>query len=199
MKLNTIQCRSILAQSLLLVALAALAGCASTNYKVVAKTERITSPPAGKALVNFHRVTSWGGAYLFPIFNLEGKYICELPGKAEFQYVCDPGEQVFMAWADQVTVVKADLAPDKIYDVMVDVGMGWMKPNIMLNPLKKSDERRSSLPNFEQRARLISPLRTAEIEEREQKNQQRVADIKRDFLNGAKADRVRHLAQDDCR
>jgi hypothetical protein len=181
------------------LAIFAFSGVEGKNYTVVSKTQRITAPPEGKVLVNFHRVTSYGGAYIFPIFTLDGKYLCELPGKAEFQYVCSPGEQVFMAWADQVTVVKADLAPNKVYDIMVDVGMGMMKANIMLNPMLQDDPRRPRLPEFEERARLISPERTPAIEKHEQKAQKRVADIKRDFLSGTKSDRVKTLGKDDCR
>jgi len=58
--------------------------------------------------------------------------LMDQPGVSLFQHVCNPGEQVFIVWADHVTVVKADLAADKIYDIMVDVGMGWVQPNIVL-------------------------------------------------------------------
>ena len=159
----------------------------------------MSHPPEGKALVNFHRVTNWGGDQPYPIFDLNGRYLCELPGKAEFQYICEPGEQVFMGWAEQVSVVKARLAPNKTYDVMVDVAMGWMIADVKFNAMKKDDPRRSELSKFEKRERLIEPKRTDYIAKYESKNQKRVAEIKRDFLAGLKSERVQNLGEDDCR
>ena len=100
-------------------------GCSGLP-KQLTKTQRIEQPPAGKALVNFHRPSTWGGGQLYPIFDLNGKMLIDLPGGCEFQQVCEPGENVFMGWAEHVAVVKADVAPDKVYDVMVDVSMGWI-------------------------------------------------------------------------
>jgi hypothetical protein len=119
-----------------------IAACAGSK---LIQTQRIASPPSGKALVNFHRPTAYGGNERVPIFDGTGKMLIDLPGKSEFQVVCDPGEQLFIAWADHVSVVKADLAADKTYDIMVDVGMGWMEANIRLTPLSKDDPRRAKL------------------------------------------------------
>jgi len=61
---------------------------------------------------------------------------------AQFQHVCDPGEHLFLAWADQASVVKAELEAGKVYDIMVDISMGWVRGNIKLIPLAKDDDRR---------------------------------------------------------
>ena len=168
--------------------------------KYLTQTTRIAAPPSGKALVNFHRPSNWGGVEKFAIFDINGKMLIDLPGGSEFQLVCDPGEQVFIAWADHVTVVKADLAPDKVYDIMIDIAMGWVRGNIQLIPLTKSDARREKLAEFERREKRVLALsRNKYITDYEEKNKERVAQIKKDFLSGEKAERVKVLAKDDCR
>jgi hypothetical protein len=163
-------------------------------------THRIASPPSGKALVNFHRPTAYGGNERVPIFDGTGKMLIDLPGKSEFQVVCDPGEQLFIAWADHVSVVKADLAADKTYDIMVDVGMGWMEANIRLMPLSKDDPRRAKLDDFERRERHVWAMeRNKHVIDYEAKNQERVQQIKKDFIAGEKSDRMGFLSKSDCR
>jgi hypothetical protein len=83
---------------------------------------------------------------------------------------------------------------------MVDIGMGWVKANIKLHPMAKGDPRRPRLAEFEKRARLVVGMqRTEHVAEYESKNQFRVEEIKRDFLGGAKQERVQVLRPDDCR
>ena len=185
--------------SLSVVAFVSCCGCAGLP-KQLTKVQRIEQPPAGKALVNFHRPSTWGGNQLYPIFDINGKMLIDLMGGCEFQQVCEPGENVFMGWAEHVAVVKADLAPDKVYDIVVDVSMGWVKGNIFMSPLAKGDPRRSKVAEFEQREKTVLGLnRNQHIVDFEAKNQTRVGEIKRDFLSGQKSDRVKVLSKDDCR
>ena len=168
--------------------------------KHLTKTTRLAIPPSGKALVNFQRPSNWGGVELFAIFDINGKMLIDLPGGSEFQCVCDPGEQIFIAWADHVTVVKADLAPDKIYDIMIDISIGWSRGNIQLIPLAKDDARRAKLVEFEKREKKVVALnRNKHVTDYEEKNRDRIEQIKKDFLSGEKSDRVKLLSKDDCR
>jgi hypothetical protein len=184
--------------AVLVVSLILLSGCASLP-KDLSVTNRLEQPPAGKALVNFHRPSKWGGAERFAIFNGDGTMLVDLPGGFEFQYVCDPGQHVFLAWADQASLVKADLAADKIYDIMVDISMGWIRGNIKLIPLTKTDERRPRLPEFEKREPVVAQSRTAHIVDYEQKHKAQVEQIQKDFIGGEKSERARVLTPDDCR
>jgi hypothetical protein len=173
-------------------------GCAGLP-KQLTKVQRMEQPPAGKALINFHRPSTWGGG-MYPIFDINGKMVMDLLGACEFQAVCEPGENVFMGWADHVSVLKADVAADKVYDVMVDVSMGVWKPNIYMAPLAKGDPRRSKLAEFERREKTVLALnRNQHVIDYEAKNQKRVQEIKQDFLSGQKSDRVKYLQKDDCR
>jgi hypothetical protein len=185
--------------SLMLIGIC-LAGCASVpnTSKVV---QRISQPSPGKALVNFHRPSSFGKPIGVPIFDINGKMLVDMRGASLFQVVCDPGETVFIGWAEHVTVIKADLAPDKIYDVMVDVAPGWVTANIYFTPLTKNDPRRADLAKFDRREKwtiAVNP-ESPRVAEYETQNSERIEQIKKDFLNGDKSDRVKVLAQNDCR
>ena len=157
-------------------------GCASVpkTSKVVA---RISQPPPGKALVNFHRPSSYGKPISVPIFDINGKMLVDMRGASLFQIVCDPGETVFIGWAEHVTVIKADLAPDKIYDVMVDVAPGWVTANIFFTPLTKGDHRRAELADFDRREKWTIAINpdSSRVAEYEAKNHERIEQIKRDF------------------
>ena len=183
----------------LLVITALLTGCAGLP-KHVATTTRVANPPPGKALVNFHRPTGYGGMALFPIFDGDGKFICDLPGQSVYQYTCDAGKHLFIGWADHVTVLEAEVDANKIYDVMVDVGMGWIQANIRMTPLAKDVPRGARLAEFEKREKWVVAIqRDGHVAEYEQKNQARVQQIKSDFLGGEKSERTRSLQKDDCR
>ena len=183
-----------------LLAALVVIGCSSIP-KTTKLVDRISQPPPGKALVNFHRPSNYGGGRLIAIFDGNGKMLMDLPGGTLFQHVCDPGEQVFMVWADHVTVVKADVAPDKIYDIMVDISPGWVQINIFLTPLKKGDPRRAKLAEFDRREKRTMGLNTAcpRVAEYEAAKQPQIASIKKDFLAGEKSDRVKVLQKEDCR
>jgi hypothetical protein len=182
----------------LALAAALLAGCAGFP-KDLTVTERKSAPPPGKVLVNFHRPSNWGGGQRFPIFNGAGTFIVDMPGGTEFQYVCDPGEQIFIAWAEQSSVVKGDLAADKVYDIMVDISMGWVSGNIKLAPLAKGDPRRAELAKFETREKVVTQTRTDHIEKYEAERKAKLEEIKRDFLGGEKSDRLGVIQKEDCR
>jgi hypothetical protein len=178
------------------------AGCRSTPKipGMDREADRLSQPPPGKALVNIHRpsgLAKRGSA----IFDGNGKLLVDLPGASLFQYVCDPGEQVFITWADRVSVVIADVAPDKIYDIMADTAAGWTRPGIFFTPLTKDNPRRAKLAEFAKREKKTLALNPASprVAQYEANNQAHLAEIRRDFLGGAKSNHVDHLQKDDCR
>lgn len=113
------------------------------------KNLSMAQPKEGKALVNFHRPSPYGHGAGYRIFDSAGRQITILYGYQGFQYQCEPGEQVFYGWskwASKVSVVKADLAPNRVYDILVDYGVNG---NFSFIPLTKNDSRRSRLPIIE--------------------------------------------------
>ncbi len=178
---------------------AMMTGCASSPAHLQA-TSRLSQPPPGKALINFHRPSNYGGMEKYAIFDGDGNMLIDLPGRSEYQHVCAPGKHVFIGWADQVSVVEAEVEADKIYDAMVDIGMGWVRANIKLIPLNQGDPRRAELAEFERRATTVYQLnRNDHVAQYEAAHKGRIEQIRKDFLAGAKSDRVRRLKPDDAR
>lgn len=157
------------------------------------------TPPAGKALVNFHRPDN--KAYLqftFPIFDATGRFLADLPVNSRFQYTCDPGEHVFIGWLgnNPVSVIKADLAADRVYDIYVLEGAS-VRPKLF--PIPKQDKIRSRLTEWESSAELVALKRLPRVTNSEAKVQSKIAKIREDFLGGPKSDRVGTLQKEDCR
>ena len=102
---------------------------------------------------------------------------------------------------ERVNVVKADLAADKTYDIMVDVAMGWVTASIYMTPLKKNDSRREKLSQFNKQEKwtIAANPDSPRVAEYEAQSRERFEQIKKDFLSGDKSDRVKVLSNDDCR
>ena len=183
-----------------LAAIIIFSGCASvpTTSKIV---NRINQPPPGKVLVNFHRPSSYGKPMAYPIFDGNGKMLVDMRGASLFQLVCDPGENIFVGWAERVNVVKADLAADKTYDIMVDIAMGWVTASIYMTPLTKNDPRREKLSQFSKQEKwtIAANPESPRVAEYEAQSRDRLLQIKKDFLAGEKSDRVKLLQKYDCR
>ena len=161
--------------ALLLLLALALPLTVQAGSKLI-KTTRMDTPPAGKVLVNFHRPSGYGGNFKVPIFDGTGTMLMDLPGKSEYQLVCEPGEHIFISWSeDSCSVIKGDLAADKTYDIIADISIGWVRPNIWIVPLNKDSSRRDKIAEFEKRETRIYTLeRNKYVTDYEAKNQKRV-------------------------
>lgn len=175
--------------------LTALTACGGTRF--MGPATAVEAPPAGKALVNFHRPSNYGGGADFPIYD-RTRLVGNLEGKSMFQYIAEPGEHLFIGRADKVSVVKAQLAADKVYDIAVDVGMGMMQANVHLAALGKGDERRAKLADWQAKERVIGLSDQAEADRFAERKRKDIEKIIADF-EGPKKDRVQLLAADDCR
>ncbi len=189
------------AMALLGLLLLAAPGCGAPRMREARPDEAITAPPAGKALVNFQRPSDYGGHREYAIFDRTTLLGTNF-GEQRFQYVCDPGEHVFIGyltdsiWAT-VSVIKATLLPDKVYDCIVDAG--YFTSSIALNPLKKDEERREELPDWEDDSDLMVKNEAGNAAFYEADRRADNEEILKDFLEGEKTDRVKILAPDDCR
>ena len=84
---------------------------------------------------------------------------------------------------------------------MVNVAPGWVTAKILLTPLTKNGSRREDLAKFDKREKwtiTINPESPC-VAEYETQNRERIEQMKKDFLNGDKSDRVKVLSKDDCR
>jgi hypothetical protein len=172
-----------------------LAGCGGTRF--MSESARITAPPEGKALVNFHRPSNYGGAADFPLYD-RTTLIGNLKGKSVVQVPCDPGEHWFIGRADHVSVVQATLEAGQTYDIAVDVGIGVMQANIVLSPLNQGDKRRAEVVKWERSERPMTLTDHQDAAGFEQKHRKDTEEILADF-QGAKKDRVKVMTAADHR
>ena len=133
-----------------------------------------------------------------PVFDSH-ELIGNTRGKERFQYVCDPGGHTFVAEAQKVTVIQADLLPDQVYDIVVDIGMGWWRANITLEAITRDHERRHLVPEWEANTTLMVFVDDAEAASFEADRRADIDEILADFLRGEKADRLERLTPEDHR
>lgn len=117
-------------------------------------------PTDGKVLVNFIRPSGTGYAAKATIWDSD-KLVGVSFGKQGFQYQCDPGKHLFVAWSEYKSPVEADLLPNRIYYIVLRIKMGWWRGRIHMVPVHKQHPlwekaltSQRSLPNrtFDQQA-----------------------------------------------
>ena len=97
-------------------------GCRSSGVIGHASASRNLGMPApGKAKVVFFRSSTMGSAVVFNVHDGE-KLAAVLPYKSLGVYECDPGRHMFSSTMGSVSVLDAELLPDRIYYVMVSAG-----------------------------------------------------------------------------
>jgi hypothetical protein len=184
------------------VALAAV-GCGGTRY--MEPSARLEAPPEGKALVNVHRPsTAYGAGADLVVWDGE-KVIGNTNGKDLFQFVADPGQHLFHAKQANVSVIKADLAAGKTYDVVVDCGPNLVpfqaNYRLWLNPIGKGSERRAQVEQWLGREKTLALSAKAEGERitYQERHLDDARQYLRDFTEGAKRDKLGILSSDDGR
>ena len=127
-----------------------------------------------------------------------------LPKHAVYQLICMPGEYLFIGGRDEDSLVLATVEADRIYDIFVDKGTGWIPVAIGLGygptlvPLAKGDPRRARLAEFESSKEQYIP-------EREMHSiptgrlRTRIQQIKEKLASGTLTTRVHVLNKEDCR
>ena len=100
--------------------------------------QKVQQTPQDKALVTFIRATNFGGAIDFGLWDGEN-VVGVIDPKTYIQYETTPGEHIFMAHAENWSVVKATLEAGKHYYVLANVSMGVWKARVILRPIKTND------------------------------------------------------------
>lgn len=96
-------------------------------------------PSEGKALVNFIRPSRTGGLAKSTIWDRD-KLIGVSFGKQYFQYECDPGKHLFIAWSEYKSPVEAELLPNRVYYIILRIRMGWWRGRIHQVPINPQHE-----------------------------------------------------------
>lgn len=172
-------------------------GCGTRFMK--GSDEPMSEPPAGMALVVFHRPSAWDWDDDCPIYD-GTRLIGNLRGEQWFQYPCEPGRHHFIGRAQKVSVIEATLAAGRTYDLVLDVGLGVWKADVVLQPLARDDKRRKKLERWERSDDFLvwrgDTREALAYEERTLRANERALE---DFTRGDKRDRLLVLRADDCR
>ena len=90
------------------------------------------------SVVYFIRNSKMASIVNFSFFDGD-QAIGQIAGKSYFRYDCKPGEHIFWAKSENKSFVKADLAPGKVYFIIVHVMVGFIRPNLNLEPIDSED------------------------------------------------------------
>ena len=151
-----------LCKSIALVVLILFAVSCAPKYMI--QQEPMQKPSEGKAIVHFMRPSSFGGAVQVTIWDND-KLIGVTTGKMGFQYECDPGKHLFIAWSEYKSPVDADLLPGRVYYIVLQTRMGFWRARIHQIPVNQYHELWSdvltwqkTLPNYVPDPAAIAPV-----------------------------------------
>ena len=149
--------------------------------KHMIKQEPLQKPSEGKALVNFLRPSSTGGAAQVTIWDND-KLIGFTAGKMAFQYECDPGKHLFIAWSEFKSPVEADLLPNRVYYIVLRIRMGWWRARLHQVPINPQHEMwqdaltwQKTLPNYKPDAAALAEI--------EAKNHDKITEYLQNYQN----------------
>ncbi len=182
----------------LLLMLLGVSGCAPQYMRVV-EGSGLARPPAGKSLVNFVRPTGYGKGDQYMVWDTH-ELIGNTKGKCRFQYVCEPGEHVFIGRTfNSASVVRANVASDNVYDIVINVKPGMFGASITMEPISVNHPKRGEVASWEDRATLYELDPTANTDGLEQSQRGAIDRVLQDFVNGEKSDRLQNLGAGDAR
>jgi hypothetical protein len=124
--------------SLFLGLMVLLVGSCSINRPYMVDLPVKAAPSEGKVLVNFVRPSGYGSAAKATLWDGD-KLIGVSFGKQSFQYECEPGKHLFLAWSEWKSPVEAELEANKVYFIALRIRMGWARGRIHQVPVNKSD------------------------------------------------------------
>jgi len=107
--------------------------------KYMIQQEPMQKPSEGKAIVNFIRPSSFGKGVQVSIWDND-KLIGMTTGKMAFQYECDPGKHLFIAWSEYKSPVEAELLPDRVYYIVLRMRMGMWRGRLHQVPVNQYHE-----------------------------------------------------------
>ena len=115
-------------------------GCSASSKYMVPAAAPTGGAPADKALVYFMRPSNFGGAIRMGLFDGEKKFLGHALPESYWTLEMDPGEHWIYGYAENLTVLKADLEAGKSYYVVARPRMGVWKTRISLTALAERTE-----------------------------------------------------------
>jgi hypothetical protein len=147
-----------------LMALAVSAGCFGiVNEPYMAAADPAAQPTPGKVTVNFHR-TAGSVETKFPVWDRDSFVGFSTP-TTTIVYECDPGEHLFVVQAESPVLVKATLAADKTYDILIEGQMGMRQARATATPITLNHRMRPHLGLYDRIPKVKSnPASAAQYE-----------------------------------
>jgi len=103
----------------------------------------VVRPSPGKAVVNFHR-TVGRVETRFPLWDRDSFVGFSTP-TTTVVHECEPGEHLFIAQAERPVLVRATLAADKVYDILIEGKMGMRQARVTMTPITATHRLRPRL------------------------------------------------------
>jgi hypothetical protein len=178
-----------------------LSSCSLSSFMTeVDGDSALAAPPPGKAIVNFHRPDAWAARGLdYSIFDRE-KLIGSSRAGTWFQYVCEPGEHLFLGTALLNSAVRAQLDPDRVYDILITVGFDFRHwHDIELVPITRSHPEFGRPHEWEVQQQLRAFEKNDYARTYEQSRASWAHQAIEDFEQGSDRPRLRNLERDDYR
>jgi len=129
-----------------------------------------------------------------------GHLIADLGNGNSAAYVCDPGTRYFINQSSLGNgVVEANLLPGQTYDLWVNVDSGFLfvRPSILLEPVKSDSKERALIPKWERKNHWVERGPAAAGEE--QLRHVKIDLILHEYISGDHTNRLLHLATWDHR
>lgn len=101
--------------------------------------DSLLSPPEDKAVVRFMRPSGMGPIINFNIWDGE-KVIGNAVAKSQFDYLADPGKHLFVAVAEHLAFLDAELEAGKTYYVFTRIYGGNWKARVAFLPVTRDSE-----------------------------------------------------------
>lgn len=119
---------------LILVFIGSLGGCTSSHMTRLTPDEQTNGPDPDKALINFMRPASFGGAIQSALYDGD-TYIGTISANTRLCYQAEPGQHLFMIVGESADFMQANLLPNKTYYVNVAPRPGFLKARFSLRPM----------------------------------------------------------------
>lgn len=111
-----------------------LGACSSSHMTRLSPGEQTNGPEPGKALINFMRPSSFGGAIQSTLYDGD-TYIGTISANTRLCYQAEPGQHLFMIVGESADFMQANLLPNKTYYVNVAPRPGFLKSRFSLRPM----------------------------------------------------------------
>lgn len=123
------------------------AGCMGGNQPYMTAADPAARPTPGRATVNFHRATGSIQAR-FPVWDRDSFVGFSVP-TTTVVYECDPGDHLFVVQAESPVLVKATLAADRTYDVLIEGQTGMRQARATATPITANHRLRPRLTMYD--------------------------------------------------